>query len=517
MSDISRLARELVRLGTKHVFGIPGEGPSLILLDELEKLGCSFHLVAHEAAGALLAGGFGRAAGIPGISLSVKGPGFCNMLSGIASNWLDRNPALSISESYGPRSSPFRMHKRISHAAMAMPVVKAYADNISPDLIPKLWNLCLEEEPGPAHLDISDHMENLLVENSPPKSNGVSYLPAEVSRSIQKAQKPVVIAGGLGTRRAWREKLSALKVPVFTTFAGKGAVDESLPFSAGVFTNSGGPFAPESRLLPASDLAVGLGLRTTEILDVKPLPVPLLTLDEITARTDGLEPIIQLHATVAAFDESLEILKSKEWGASEVRSSKALLETKIQPCRWLPAGCFRTLQAILPESTVFVLDTGNFCTVGEHILTARHPLHIIGSTQGRSMGVGIPTAIGTALARPKLPTVIVVGDGGVRMYPDTVAIAVREKLPLLIVLTSDGFFSSIRQEAVKKGLAQDFPRLNSSNWTSVFKEFGCPAERVESMGHLENVVKAWTSTGGPLFLELIFDADLYANATEGVR
>ena len=84
MSDIPLLAEGLVRLGTRCVFGIPGEWPSLELLAELEKLGCAFHLAPHEAAGALMAGEFGRVTGIPGVSPSIKGPGFNNMPSGIA-------------------------------------------------------------------------------------------------------------------------------------------------------------------------------------------------------------------------------------------------------------------------------------------------------------------------------------------------------------------------------------------------------------------------------------------------
>src|SRR5690349_6355800 len=104
MHDIGLLAQDLIRLGSLDVFGIPGEGASLELIDAMERCGAKFHSVCHEAAGALMAGGYGRATGMPGVYLSIKGPGFANMLAGIASNWLDRNPVLSLSESYGPGS-----------------------------------------------------------------------------------------------------------------------------------------------------------------------------------------------------------------------------------------------------------------------------------------------------------------------------------------------------------------------------------------------------------------------------
>lgn len=517
MSDIAALAGELVRLGTRCVFGIPGEGPSLLFLDELEKLGGRFHLVSHEAAGALMAGGFGRVAGIPGVSISIKGPGFCNMLSGIASNWLDRNPALSLSESYGPHSSPYRMHKRIDHSAMAAPVVKAYGNNISPDLIGQMWDLCLEEEPGPVHLDISDRMEERRFSKPSAAAIEVGDLSREMVRRIQDAQRPVLIAGSLAGRRTWRGRLRSLRIPVFTTFAGKGALDETLPFSAGVFTNSGGPFAPESKILPLADLAVGLGLRATEILDVKPLPVPLIVLDELPGKADGLSPLLEANAAAESFDEALSLLESKEWGASEICAAKAMLEKKLRPCDWLPAGCFQMLQTILPETTMFFLDTGSFCTVGEHILKARHPRHVMGSSQARSMGASLPAGVGASLARPECLTVVVAGDGGVRMYPEVMHLAVRERLPFLLLLMTDGSFSSIRREALRKNVSQNSLYLDSSCWTGVFEKLGCRSGRIASMAVLEQTLRDWVTSPQPLFLELAFERSDYLAMTNGLR
>lgn len=517
MSDIARFAQELVRLGTRCVFGIPGEGPSLELLTELQRLGCAFYLVSHEAAGALMAGGFGRVAGTPGVSLSIKGPGFSNMLAGIASNWLDRHPVLSLSESYGPGSSPHRMHKRMAHAAMVQPVVKAYADNPSPDLLPHLWDLCLAEEPGPVHVDISARLEQVGVASLASAAAGGHALPADVIQRLRQTRRPIVIAGALATRRSWGSKLAALNIPVFTTVAGKGAVDETLPYAAGVFTNSGGPCAPESRLLPHADLIVGLGLRTTELIDTKSLPAPLIALDELTGRVNGLRAVAEVSVTADAFYETLALLASKEWGAAEVAETKAILGKTLDPSRWLPAGAFRVVQEVLPPTTRFFLDTGNFCTIGEHVLMAHRPRQVMGSALGRSMGVALPTSVGAALAAPGTPVVVAAGDGGVRMYPDVVTTAVRTKLPLLVLLMTDGYFASIRQGAVEKGLAQQPLRLESAYWTSVFQAFGCPAERLTSCVALERALRAWDHTSGPLFLELAFAADAYLSMTAGIR
>lgn len=516
MSDVARLAHELARLGTRYVFGIPGEGPSLELLTELERHGGRFYPVCHEAAAALMAGGFGRVSGIPGVSLSIKGPGLSNMLAGIASNWLDRNPALSLSESYGPGAPPERMHKRLVHEAMVTPVTKAYADNIAPELVPQLWDLCLMEEPGPVHLDISRTMTGRAFDG-PSLEPGSELLPLEVVKKIKAARQPVVVAGALVTRRGWRHKLATLRVPVFTTVAGKGAVDEALPWSGGVLTNNGGPYAPESRILPLADLIVGFGLRTTEILEVTPPEAPLILLDEVPGRGKGLGAVTEALVHEAAFLEALDLLADKEWGYAELQNAKAGLRERLEPDRWLPAGALLLVQDLLPAATRFVLDTGNFCTIGEHVLMAHYAGQVMGSACGRSMGVALPMGIGAALGLPGTPIVIGVGDGGVRMYPEALTLAVREKLPVLVLLMSDGYYSSIRRAAVKNGLAQHPLRLDSSDRPAVFHALGCPSERIESLASFARALEIWRQDQGPLFLELPFDPDAYLSMTEGVR
>jgi hypothetical protein len=82
---------------------------------------------------------------------------------------------------------------------------------------------------------------------------------------------------------------------------------------------------------------------------------------------------------------------------------------------------------------------------------------------------------------------------------------------------TDGYFSSIRQGAVKQRLSQNCLRLDSSCWTSVFQAFGCPVERIASLVALEKALQAWNTSTGPLFLELVFDTDAYMAMTEGIR
>ena len=517
MSDIPAFARELIRLGTTSVFGIPGEGASLLLLNELEKSGCAFHFVPHEAAGALAAGGYGRLAGIPGVSLSIKGPGFSNMLAGIATNWLDRNPAVSLSESFEPGSSLYRQHKRLNHRAMVESVVKAYGDNISAQMLSTVWELCLSEPPGPVHLDISHNLQkNIVGEHRPVPRIDQDRISSAVTGRIDNARRPIVIAGALATRRAWAQQLAKLTIPVFTTYAAKGAFDETLPYSAGVFTNSGGVYSPEKEIVPKSDLVVGLGLRTAELLDVKALAASLLVFDECKGNAAGLDAAEEVIVGPMTVAEVLERLGEKEWGASELALAKTKLRNRMDS-RWLPAGVFLAAQRLLPRTTMFFLDTGAFCTIGEHVLEARRPLQVTGSPQARSMGAALPSAYGAAFAIPRTPIVIVTGDGGMRLYPEMIELMVRHKLRCLVLLMTDGSYSSIRQVAVRERLSDTYLRVESRSWTEVVQAWSCAVERLDSISAFEKALNVWQSSSGPLFLELVFDPDDYLGMTEGIR
>ena len=165
------------------------------------------------------------------------------------------------------------------------------------------------------HVDISASLTTRTYECCSIEQD-LKPLPQQVAATIKAAQRPAVIAGALATRRGWRERLAALKVPVFTTVAGKGALDEAGRWSAGIFTNAGREYAPETALVQKADLVVGLGLRTTEMLDVRPLHAPLLVLDELPNRANGLAAVAEATVKEEGFLEAIELLADKQWGGS---------------------------------------------------------------------------------------------------------------------------------------------------------------------------------------------------------
>lgn len=515
------LAETLIETKVRATFGIPGSGPSLQLISALEQREVPFHVTAHEGSAAMMAGAFGWKSGSLGCSISIKGPGLANMLAGMTSNAFEHLPVLSISESYLPEATPIRMHKRLDHRQATSWCAKAYAMLGEPrSTIEQLTLYAREEIPGPVHLDISTNDSPSILSRN--LAEGEDNLPDEqsnVMRLVSQAQRPVVIVGSLACRCDWGKRLSALRIPVFTTLAAKGIFDETQPHAAGVFTGDGQQLSPEVRIISQSDLVIGLGLRSLEVLTPRPFRVPSVIVDNSGVRfSQGFQPK-HFWGTEGSkdFDTLLDEISLKTWGGELVAESIQRLRKFLTHDPWLPAVVFAELECLLPQVGCLVTDTGWFCTVAEHFWRARSAQAFFCSANGRFMGTAIPSAIGIALANRHQVVICAMGDGGIRPYVADVKLAIEERLPILFLLFTDGRFGSIAGSPSAQELSPRATTVRSPSWFQAITALGCPAFQVRSLETLSDLVKQWESSHGPLFIEALFDPERYAKMLEGVR
>jgi acetolactate synthase-1/2/3 large subunit len=393
-----------------------------------------------------------------------------------------------------------------------------------PDVIvPRLASGARAEAPGPVHLDLfapvpsGDWSEAATAPSPASETADATATDDALARALDGARRPVVIAGSLATRRAWGARLGALRVPVFTTVAAKGVVDETDGRAAGIFTGDGGPLAPETAVLAEADLVIGLGLRPGEILGVRPFKAPLLLLDEIEAAgVDGLAPTVRsANAAAAAFDGLLARLSAREWGADLVAEARARTQRQLVTSEWLPGAVFARLALNAPDLRL-VADTGLFCTVAEHVWPARRWRDFLGSANGRYMGTAIPMALGAAVADPTHPIACVVGDGGWG-YVAELQLAVARRLPMLLIFLSDGRYGSLAAAPSASNANPATLALPGRSWRRTLEGMGWATQAVGERAALETALGVWDPTSGPLFLEATFDPTRYAAMTEGVR
>jgi acetolactate synthase-1/2/3 large subunit len=165
---------------------------------------------------------------------------------------------------------------------------------------------------------------------------------------------------------------------------------------------------------------------------------------------------------------------------------------------------------------MLVLDTGSFCTIGEHVWNASPARPFLASSNGRYMGTSIPTAIGAAVADRNTPVICVVGDGGMRMYPSELKLAVKEGLPLCVILMSDGLYGSIACVPQAGGVSRRAMEIDHPSWVDSVAGMGCHAVLADDETRFQEAMQSWDHRR-PLFIEVPFDAGRYAAMTRDLR
>lgn len=513
---IESLADEIVTAGVKMSFGVPGSGVSLSLIDKLDKRGVPFYLTHFEGTGTLMAATIGRLSGCAGLSLSIKGPGLANSVPGLTAAWFEAFPVIHITEAYAFGSSPTQAHKRLEHACLAGGITKAvrYFSTNGPSFT-DMALFAATEEPGPVVYELA--IPPAGIQDTLPFTENVTGDQSSVMECITHSKRPVVIVGALGTRQHQiAEMLRRLAIPVFTSVAAKGILDEAISNSAGIFTGCGLELTPERQILPKADLIVGIGLTAREVLAAKPFHCNYVSIEAVaTLGTNGFAPTARggLYMVEEVFTQLAEI---PAWGLDELADVMTALHARMDE-GFLPGSVFHAIERQFRTDARIVLDTGYFCTIGEHAWRAPKDNLFLMSGQGRYMGTGLPMALGASLYEPTRPTIAILGDGGIAMYLAEAKLAVQHKLPLLIILMTDNAFGSIRTRALKDGLTQAPLIMDGCTWVPTFESLGFSGNRAENLSTVEAVLSTWVPASGPAFLEIPFAPDAYEAMVADIR
>src|SRR3989338_7203916 len=514
---IAKLAEALSEQKIKWAFGVTGGGASLELITALNEKGIKYYPVAHEAAAVMMAGACSKDGITRAAAITIKGPGFANALPGILSNNYEARPAITISEAYSPATPAHKTHKRLDHFAASVVFVKAFsAVDDSGKNLKSLLDIAQKETPGPVHMELyAEAASDGVRENkiTATKFSGEEIL-KEISAVIKNSQKPVLILGSLALRRLDGTDWASFGVPVFTTAAAKGAIDENSAYSGGVKELS-----PEN-LIAHADIIFSVGLRNTEVVNAVPYKSFHINIDSIGGFDGGFDPkinfLIASENLAKIISELKPLFSGKSSGKDLIAEQNANLEKELFSADWMPAPVFRQIQKALPES-MLVLDTGFFCTVGETVWKAKSKDNFLGSSNGRFMGTAIPTALGAAISSPNKDIIAVSGDGGIRDYFMEIKLAVENNLPIIFVLMSDGAYGSIAASGRAKGYYEKAFQINNPGWWEAAKAIGCPALKIKSSAELKSALEDRQKTKGPMFLEMSFNPERYAKMAKKLR
>ena len=493
----TRVAREvasaLKRNGVPYLFGIPGGGSSIDLIEACRAEEVPFVLVQHETTAALMAVVCGQLTGSCGACLSIMATGAVNLAGGATYAYLERHPLLCITETYGPRDAPLMSIQKIDHAQTFASYCK---DTITLGAeepgrqIDEVMRLAMAERPGPVHVDFPINMDTYRAgPTGDAGQRGVSGASSQtvgdlqaIADAINHADKPVLIAGPVVSRQHAQDDLlrlaERLQSTVMVTSKARGVIPEDHPLYAGVMSGVYREETLEGRLIYKSDLVVGIGLDRMELLSPWRYPQPLLTLDAIPVTEDETvgEPSYTATGPLSDLLGSLTctVRERQTWHASEIRDywAEAMQDLGAMSSDLNAASVLVHARQMAPHDAILTTEAGVYGRVNLYAWKVYEASTYFDSSGANTMGFSIPAALAAALVRPGQKTVSLVGDGGFLMRAGELETAARLRLAPVIVIFDDGTLGMIRIKQQAKQYAREGVDLAQTDFVRLTESFG---------------------------------------------
>ena len=532
------VASALKRNGVPYVFGIPGGGSSIDLIEACRQQGVPFVFTQHETSAAMMALVAGRLTDSCGVCVSIMGPGAINLAAGAGFAFWERHPQLCVTECYGAAQAPRMSLQRMDHAQMFSAVCKASVTLEARDpsgQIEEAMRLAATERPGPVHVDFPLEVEPARDETAatsadrspiatPAKASG--DLDA-IADAIDTAERPIVVAGPAVHRHAAESHLlrlvERLEAAVLVTSKARGVLPEDHPLFAGVVTGVYGESTLEGRIVHQSDLVVAIGLDRMELLSPWRYPQTMVALDAIEVPEDESvgQPKLTASGPLPGLIDSLadSVRPKLAWEKAELRSfwDGTMHALGAADDTLNAASLLARARELAPRDAILVTETGVYNAVNLYVWKVLGTSTYFGSSGSNTMGFSVPAGLAAALARPEQKTVALVGDGGFLMRASELEVAARLKLSPVIIVFNDGTLGLIRIKQQAKGYPRTGVDLAPTDFVRLAESFGGRGRAVRTLEEFETAFKQALSSDRLTVIDARLDPDTYAAHLRPIR
>lgn len=511
--------------GVKRIFGIPGGGSSLDLMEAAGRAGIEFILTRTEAAAAIMAAVTGEVTGTPGVLLTGVGPGATSAVNGIAYAYLEKSPVILITD--GPASSP---HQALDQNALYKPVTKLQnrirPDNGARDFATALLS-AMTPPWGPVHLDLTagdastpvSAPTNMPVEVTSPTADPESLERAK--KLIAESKRPVILTG-LEARQgdaplALRFLANALACPVLPTFKASGVIPATHPGYAGLFTGA----MAESNLLHLADLIVAFGLDPIEIIPGQwTYDSPVLDICAAEATPPPYDPECRVIGRISAIAEALApALNPGDWRAQEIDKARKDIAEKfaLNGKGHTAQSVIKAAAKLAPPGTRLTVDAGAHMFAALAFWPASEPFGALKSNGLSTMGYALPAAIASSLEEPDRHVVAVTGDGGLMMCLGELATAKERCCNITIMVINDSTLSLIDVKQQRQQYESRGVQSSGINIAACAEALECRAWRVETDDALAPVLEKAFAVRGPTLIDVSSNAEGYGDQLTRIR
>lgn len=519
--------------GVDTVFGYPG-GAILNVYDALYKYRDEIHhvLTSHEQGAAHAADGYARATGKVGVCMATSGPGATNLVTGIATAYMDSVPVVAITANVGKPLLGKDSFQEVDIAGIVMPITKhSYiVKDITKlaDTIRKAFYIAKSGRPGPVLVDVTKDVTGALYDYSPRRPATVNRETSEIHREnveqavnmICKAQKPFIFVGGGSVISGASEEIAELshkiQAPVCDSLMGKGGFSGEDPYYTGMLGMHG---TKTSNLgVSQCDLLIVLGARFSDRVtgNAKTFAnkAKILQIDIDAAEINKnvlVDAYIEgdIKEVLRRLLEEIPEKKHPQW-MEHIQEMKAKYPLNYDHTQLTGPYIIEKLYELTDGDAIITTDVGQHQMWAAQYYKYKEPRTFLSSGGLGTMGFGLGAAIGAKMGRPEKTVVNIAGDGCFRMNMNEIATAVRCGKPLVQIVLNNHVLGMVRQwQTLFYDHRYSHTVLNDAvDFVKISEGMGAKAIRVTKMEEVESALKEALSSDGPVVLDCWIDQDL---------
>lgn len=518
--------------GVDTIFGYPG-GAILNIYDELYRHQDEIRhvLVSHEQGAAHAADGYARATGKVGVCMATSGPGATNLVTGIATAYMDSVPVVAITCNVGLPLLGKDSFQEIDIAGITMPITKySFIVKDVKELAPvirRAFKIARSGRPGPVLVDIvknatSDETEYTrevpeLVQRKTDKIDEKAV--EEAVKILRAAKKPVIFAGGgaviAGASKELEEFAKRVDAPVTDTLMGKGAFSGNDNYYIGMLGMHGTKTANLS--VSECDVLIVLGSRFSDRVTgntatfAKNAKIIQVDVDEAEVNKNisvDLNITGDVKSVLEIFNSRLEQLYHKEW-IDKVMARKDALPLTYNKEVLTGPYIIEQLYEVTQGDAIIATEVGQHQMWAAQYYKYIKPRTLISSGGLGTMGYGLGAAIGAKAAFPDKTVVNIAGDGCFRMNMNEIITASRSGLPVIEIVFNNHVLGMVRQwQTLFYGKRYSHTLLNDSlDYVKLAEAMGAKAFRVETKEEVLPVLKEALASDVPVVIECIIQSD----------
>ena len=532
------IIESLKNMGVKTIFGYPG-GQTIPFYDMLYDADIDHILVRHEQCAAHAADGYARASGRVGVCLATSGPGATNLVTGIATAYMDSSPIVAITGQVPTHLIGNDAFQEADIIGITMPITKHSYQPKNPDLIPSIvkssFEIAKSGRPGPVLIDVPKEVqEGELTKFDDTLIDTPGYNPTikgnirQIKKArdlIKEAKRPLILAGaGVIISNACCElkKLAdTINAPVMTSLLGKGAIDETDDLALGMLGMHGRKVSNDS--INESDLLIAIGIRfsdrTTGRLDSFAPDTKIIHIDidpaEIGKNVEVDLPIVgdarnilsSLNEVLSGYTVSSDVTN---WtNMIKQRKQDLLPRVTYSDVPLKPQSVIKEISEVLTADSILTTDVGQNQMWAAHFYDTQKPRKFISSGGLGTMGFGFPSAIGAKVACPDDPVVSINGDGGFLMACQELATVKEYDIPVIAVVLENRTLGMVYQwQSLLYNERHSETLLgNSPDFVKLAESFGVNAVQITKPEETREALKSAIKDNEAILLDIVVDPD----------